>query len=231
MVETGDKMRRKLLVYLTSLILVITFVAPLQTQAVIDRPDFDRDHEVAKEFGDNRAIELIDRLNKDEREILENKIKDNEMFESINTDLRLYQAQHHTVDQSARNIDSLFQKAEKTPAMRFVYLYKDAEQLGMFENKDIINDTSINMANFGTLRESLEYGIHSDFIAGDLVRNNIRSDQNIVLKLKVPADTRILYTGESQVVLERNQGIKITNWRLAAEGGRQVILADAEIVS
>lgn len=50
---------------------------------------------MAKEFGDNRATELIDRLNKEEREILENKIKDNEMFESINTDLRLYQAQQN----------------------------------------------------------------------------------------------------------------------------------------
>lgn len=223
-------MRR--IVYLTSLILVITFIAPLKTQAVIEtRPDFDRDRKAAVEYGNERSKEFIDRLNRGEKEILDKNVKDSRMFTAINSTIRELRVLDYSVNDLVSKIDSLFQKAEKTSETRFVYLYKNGTQLGMSNNQDLIDNKNINMANFNILRETLEYGIHSEFIQGDLVRNNIQSDQSIIVRLRIPTNTKLLYTGDSQVVLERNKGIRITNWRLAAEGGRQVIVADADVVS
>lgn len=112
-------MRRKLFIYLTELIFTVIFVVPLQTQAM-DRPDFDRDREAAKEFGNNKEKEFIDRLNDEEKEIYNNKIKDYHTFNAVNSNLR---AKQEIEPSSQQNKLIHFLKEQKEHHLRDLFIY------------------------------------------------------------------------------------------------------------
>lgn len=77
-----------------------------------------------------------------------------------------------------------------------------ATEVGMSK---LVDGTNINMDKFGLLRDGI--GNHPDFIEGNLVRNSINSSHSIIFRLTIPSGTKLLYTGVSEVLLERDQSM------------------------
>lgn len=195
---------------------------------------FERDKDAAISFGEERARAFEAQLELWEKHILQDVRKDNFAEARItNMDLDLFSgdALATKIDEEVlKDRDLLFNREGRSTNEQIVHLYFRPSQLNL-SNWDE-DHVRISRARFQELANNYQYMIHKGFLIADLVSNNIyvRGGERLIVRLRVPIGTGMVYVGGSTVLLKRNQGIEFFDWRITTEEGREVMLFDASLV-
>lgn len=234
--KRGEKMKKKLLFTLTLFACVFLVITSKHASAIDDhdfRPDFGRDMDAAELFGERKAKEFQERLTPREQELFEEGIEYNlGGIKHIHTRLDYFITLPDEEMEDLEAWDSLFRdKGEQSTGQQFIYLYLTPNHLG-YENGQWDNGLEISIDALKDLADNFQYMNHSGYIIGDLVSNNIDfdNDERLIVRLRTPVGTRQIFTGDSGVLLERDQAIQVSNWRIITEKGRQVMLFEADLV-
>ncbi|MEY8445904.1 ADP-ribosyltransferase [Enterococcus ratti] len=200
------------------------------------RPDYKKDEHAAKEYGDKKANEFKEKLTKVEKGTLVDITRENYM------NLKELNRRFDTGDEIGKvedledyleiveELETLFdKKTDKTTATQYIYSFLSPENLGFSTNDYFDNSKEIDQEKFVDFINSFQYFHVNGYVLGDLYQRAPNNEERIIMKLKVPRGTEIMYLGGSEILLNKDIGVLVDRISLVNEG-RQYIKIEAELV-
>ncbi|MGL9894911.1 hypothetical protein [Enterococcus sp. DIV0806c] len=200
------------------------------------RPDYKKDEQAAKEYGEKKADEFKGRLTNIEKgRLIDITRANNENLKELNKRFDTGDEIGKVEDledylEMVEDLKTLFdKKTDKTTATQYVYSFLSPENLGFSVNDYFDNRTGIDQEKFEEFRNSFQYFHVKGYTIGDLYQRNPNNDERIIMKLKIPRGTEMMYLGGSEVLLNKDTGVLVNRFSLVNEG-RQYIKIEAEII-
>ncbi|PGY41527.1 ADP-ribosyltransferase [Bacillus thuringiensis] len=178
-------------------------------------------------------IEQDKLLRKEDREMLIK--KEDEWKNSLTPKERSYFEDETNLKGIYSNSDlKIIDEALKKPGStidRPIYVYREitSNQLGYSSNYFYEEGTNIiNRDKFLELQDHLNYGNFKGYIVAKLDPPTTNK-QPAVLQLEVPKNTAVGHINSNTVVLEREQGIEITDMQIINDKGKQIIKLNGKL--
>ncbi|MCW1238500.1 anthrax toxin lethal factor-related metalloendopeptidase [Bacillus pretiosus] len=95
------------------------------------------------------------------------------------------------------------------------------------------NPTIVDRQKVDLIKKTFKYGVLTTYFDPLLTRPKQQNRKDMVLlDLKLPKNTPIGFMGkDGQIILQRNQGIEVTNYRIITERGREILEIEAKLVN
>lgn len=137
-----------------------------------------------------------------------------------------------SIRDTIQTLDKTLLKSKKIEGDIHVYKYlsdKDIDfKLGILYNQDM---TSINRDKYHLISKDFKYGIFSGYLDPHLTKTEDRSKGPILLDIKIPKGTHVGYLdNDGHILLQRNQGLLISNSHIIVENGKERIKVEAQLI-
>ncbi|OJD95842.1 ADP-ribosyltransferase [Bacillus anthracis] len=133
-----------------------------------------------------------------------------------------------------RSLDKALMKSKKIEEDIHVYKYLTEKDLdfrigNLYSSSDL---NTINKEKFKLISKNFKYGFYNSYIDPHLTKKKSVSKRwPILLDIKLPKGTHVGYLdNEGHILLQRNQGIIITNSSIIVEDGTERIKVEAELI-